>query len=347
MGKRKKKREASTDSERAEVVSVLVLDSDADYTVGRTLPPDLTFVVFKPESERRLRESPLVGWDEARMPIRAMLGLREVAEGHCPWFQTTPLLGAWSWFGGRPLSVAGAHEEWPLDHAGLPIPLVVQVDLANLSDDMGGDGVLDPVGLPPEGLLQVYCDPSGLADADPDPSAWLVRMVPREVEADAAGFEFLSPPDGHAVPGIGTAVQTNVMIFPSIPSPEVFVAESEEERARYHLVYDHIEEYPHLTNMGKRPDREVAWSPWDPEFERHERVCRINGFPAFPVTDDQQAVLDQRLPLQDGDEHVLLLEFNPDQSPRLSVLTDRAWQMWIRASDLAELRFDETWCLTQ
>lgn len=261
--------------------------------------------------------------------------------------------GSWTFFAGAPSRPVGTREPWPRrDPApgasrGMPLTHVLQVDLYGMRLDQG-EGTLAETGLPTSGLLQFFHDGETYGDEAADADAWTVRWVPRQ-EAEASGWEPTPRPDDMDPGAYGPAVAMAHEISPSIPTVHGNGVLPPDMEDRYVEVYEQLEEHPYYQNVGRRPKHSVLVTPWSTEHEPPPQPSRLLGFSGVPVNDDYDAVVREHLPLEPGDEHLLLADINPLQFGEEAngnwFHGGRHVEYWIRRSDLLGRRFDRAWAL--
>ena len=87
---------------------------------------------------------------------------------------------------------------------------------------------------------------------------------------------------------------------------------------------------------------------WEDDFESldgEESSLGGYGYPAF--TDDVAEVLTAKLPLEAGDEHVLVFDLAGARRLEDWFGDSGHLQAWMRASDLEQHNFDQTWCIVR
>jgi hypothetical protein len=241
-----------------------------------------------------------------------------------------------SWLGGPAVAPL---EQWPRRGDGTSLAHVASLHLGELSDvvqdhvrSAWGSGMParhDPAqSLPDTGVLEIFhdCETTGLDVGRVSHGAWLVRWVQRP------GQEVVEPPDD--VPPTSVTCQV-VIPFASftVPAASDTGVQASEARDRVHAVHDAL-----LGAWGSQP-HEGSGEARVPVSHAYGHSCRgLTGI---------RDVLDEALPPDVGDEHVLLVELVGEPHLREFFGDGRHLEVWIRRSDLAERRFDRVWCLTR
>ena len=287
------------------------------------------------------RADPAVRLDERQMPLRLgvlLTRLDPAMAGH-------PLGGtgfAWTFFGGRPSQPPGEVLPWPRRRDGSPLAHVMQVDL--YAQSLGeSEETMAPTGLPVWGLLQFFHDTETYGWDEADSDAWHVRWVPSQDEDRDQAWTAAPFPPGLTPDYQRDPVPVHGEIAPTIPivSP---VELTEEESDRYWKIYEYTNEHGYDQNLGRPAWDDNPLTPWDEGYEPRLDPSRLAGFSAVPEDEDYHPRLAQLLPVEPGDDHVLLADIHGLQ------LGERDWfhggrhvEFWMRSSDLRARRFDRAW----
>jgi hypothetical protein len=312
--------------------------------------PDPQLALFRPEE---FRAHPRVRLRGEHLPIRAGLSLPHASSRHVGELAADQRPPWNSWFGGHPLVPRVDPPAWPMARNGRPLVHVLQVDLRAERRNQRPD-VYDLTGLPSSGLLQLFHDLESYGrgeSGDGCTGHWAVRWIESPSD-DRDTLELQAPPRPYAggIRDFGP-VLLNAVVAPMVPTyldfpdgfPDGFSSGAEE---RYVRVLEWLESFPHHCNVLREDGGGDVPSPWDEGFEPAGTVSRLGGFSAIEASADHQRELESGLPLQPGDSHVLLVEVHAAEvgAPVTWFHGLRPLQVWIRASDLAALRFDAVWC---
>lgn len=269
-----------------------------------------------------------------------------------------------SWFAGSPAAVdlpeggspAPGVDLDPTRADGTALTHVLQLNLRAESHNQGQE-FLARVGLPSDGILNVFHDLETFgSEPDDDPSAW--RVTWRPVPDDEVP---LLPTDR---PSAEPAVPLNPQLMLTVESPLNHPELTDPEFERYERLLNLLEAAPYDSNpsfdpVGDLDDLDVdegePLSPWDEDFEPVEPLSRWGGFAAAERNEELSAVLHKRLPVEVGDEHLLLLDLNPQAVRRELGISQpssgmgdwfhtRHLEVWARASDTAARNFANVWC---
>lgn len=248
------------------------------------------------------------------------------------WAEGVPV----SWLGGPAIGLGA----WPRAQDGRPLAHVAAISLAD------AQGVVDAPGraswnsttgpwkpsaamalLPDHGVLEVFhaLTHAGDEPADREAGAWVVRWVPEVSGLDLC--EGGDPPTPAcqqvlAMPGFTLRSPDDVMAcFPEV-DPGRYL-DCHEQWQHGWMVQRFLRDEPHPFGVSH-----LAGHP------AHDRITAIQ-------------VLEQALPLSDGDEHVLVLDLESWTSLSGWFGDAGSLEVWMRASDLAGRRFDQAWCLVR
>jgi hypothetical protein len=237
--------------------------------------------------------------------------------------------GRVSWLGGpavRPLAT------WPRRPDRTALAHVAAVSLEDLDATVvEEERAAFPVcreGLPTSGYLEVFhdlVDTYGWEAADRDRGGWLVRWVPRPETGLA------DPPDDLATPD--NACQVGILMpgWSSRPAGDLLADRALNTAAA--RVQDEFQRAWTFQRTGSRDRTSVP-------------VTHLYGH-GQNASAPARRVLEDVLPLDDGDEHRLVLDV--ESWTHLSGWFGDAasLEVWMRDSDLAARRFDRAWCLTR
>ena len=261
-----------------------------------------------------------IAWSPVFTPQSFHAGRREVEQYWGPGATVT-------WLGGPAVPPL---EAWPRRADGAPLAHVMSVVLADLEWDEDARRAWPEHrgGLPEDGVLEVFHDLEtyGFGSGDRDVGAWLVRWV---AEPDTSGL--VDPPADLTTPS--DACQAG-MFLPGwstrSPMDVAYGADGRFEAAQL------------VTAEFQR-----AWA--------FQRAGHAHGGPEVPVTHvyghsqegtaEALRVLRSVLPVEDGDEHRLVLDIEGWTTLDGWFGDGGTLEVWMRASDLGQRRFDRAWCL--
>jgi len=231
-----------------------------------------------------------------------------------------------SWLGGPPLRVPGV--DAPVE------PFLLQVDLtawASAGLDTDDAHLLASAPLPTSGVLQLFHSTTGDSRTDPDiPGGGATVLHLRLEQVQSGAYVDLTAADYPAHRISATALPTFVI-----------AAEAAED------AIDAVMELQRRTDVlarGGTPTRDYVRAQRRNPFTAVEAPStHVLGAPFydFEVGPQEQETLDERLPLQDGDRHLLLFEVTAE------TVFDHVYgdlgrlQVWLRAADLAAAHFDD------
>lgn len=285
------------------------------------------------------RGHPLVGFTAEQLPIRPCLALVDL--GRVPdvpaQFSDDDYPPHLSWFAGLPADDGTG--DWPRNDAGDPLSHIAQVDLGSYTDDLGADDPTPAVlGLPEVGVLQLFHDQENHGNLDdPRTGSWCLRWV-------ESPTRLLDPPD--ALAGAAEASEMAVAMVASVPS---LLDHTGPGQDRYERVAEHLStvrrDDPNRFGLPIGEDWTLT-TAWEDDFESLDGdESSLGGFGYPALTDDVAEVLAAKLPLKDGDGHVLVLDLAGTRALEDWFGDSGHLQAWMRASDLEQHNFDQTWCI--
>lgn len=280
------------------------------------------------------------------MPIRVALGL-PVAE-YLIGSSSDPLSGGRSWFGGRPAVPETARDwEHPSRSDGRHLDHIVQVDLATEAGNQGGD-TLDAIGLPGDGVIQVFHDVETFGwEASDDHTAWRVVWHPTPPAADV---ELIIPAEDGGHSAATPTYPINAQAMATAPSPVGFETSDDAEWQRYENAVLSLEQSAYEMNMMASTPRGDQ-TPWDPDYTPPPPVSRMGGYGHAETNQELVDLLNDTLPLRaEQDGHYLLFDINPRAITDSDELINwfhggRHLEVWIRKSDLDARVFEHVWCV--
>lgn len=226
------------------------------------------------------------------------------------------LSGAWvSWFGGP---CAASTLPWPRDGHGSPLAHVATVHLAELAsaaDERSRPAWYSALrdGLPTDGLLEVFHDlRSDGFDDGASSSGWSVRWV-----ADGQPRGLVEPPAAQPDGVVCALAAASFTVPPRLDPPFTDVSD---------IVWTQL--------LG-------AWT--GPEARDDATgFSYAYGHSRFSYGAVAEQLAD-RLPLEEADEHRLVLSLEPPLDGWLP--PGVCLEIWMRESDVVAARFDAAWCL--
>ncbi|MGY1605667.1 MULTISPECIES: YwqG family protein [unclassified Geodermatophilus] len=239
--------------------------------------------------------------------------------------------GGWvSWLGGPALLPL---DEWPRRPDGRPLAHVTSLSLHDAWAAAEEEGKAawpgHREGLPTEGYLEVFhdlVDTYGWEPGDRDAGGWLVRWVPQPQRPG-----FAEPPADLDTPT--DACQAGMLLpgWSSRPSGD-FRADRGQNAAATLVA----EEFQRAWAYQRTRSRSAPPTP----------VTHVYGH-SQNSTAPALRILREALPVQDGDDHRLVLDI--ESWTHLSGWFGDAasLEVWMRDSDLAARRFDRAWCITR
>lgn len=243
--------------------------------------------------------------------------------------------GAWiSWLGGPAVDPGG----WPCNAEGRPLAHVATfhlggVDALHVESRRAWPQEQIQEGLPTEGVLQVFHDLQtyGYELEDSQARGWLVQWLPGP-EQDACRRPLVRPPEDVEVP---SEVCQPGLFMPGFTLPSSL--EHRDDQAHSFEQHDElVEELAGSWQVQRGLEPTPGWTIPFTHVYGHS-----SSGSAVPLDE----VLPEALPLEGEDEHRLVLEIE-------SWTTLNGWfgdasslEVWMRASDLAQRRFDHAWCM--
>jgi hypothetical protein len=227
---------------------------------------------------------------------------------------------------------AGPLESWPRRADGVPLALLLQVDLDTV-DDYGDLGIQERLGAVRGGVLQVFHDGESFG-ADPvDAGCWLVRHVPQPAEPVAMPDDLDADWARPAQPVRWAAFQTVTATGALTPEQADAVEKAhrrlaEAERQSAHGVTD-----PPDPRTSRRPTTRPGAAT---------RCC--SAHPRCPKRPGTRCST-RYCPVRRGDDRRLLVDI-PSVGPFDGCFGDGArLEIWVRRSDLAHGRLDRAWAV--
>lgn len=243
--------------------------------------------------------------------------------------------GAWiSWLGGPAVDPGG----WPCNAEGRPLAHVATfhlggVDALHVESRRAWPQEQIQEGLPTEGVLQVFHDLQtyGYELEDSQARGWLVQWLPGP-EQDASRRPLVRPPEDVEVP---SEVCQPGLFMPGFTLPSSL--EHRDDQA--HSFEQHDELVEELAGSWQVQRGLEPTPEWTIPF------THVYGHSSSGSAVPLDEVLPEALPLEGEDRHRLVLEIE-------SWTTLNGWfgdasslEVWMRASDLAQRRFDHAWCM--
>lgn len=324
---------------RAELLAVLDTARNErlkDWLRGRLLPDTDNAL----EDQDAFRAHPLVNFSTVELPVRPSLALLEVKENvkERRLFKDPEEPGRLSWLAGSPASSSAAG--WPADHSGVPLAHVAQVDLGGAADSLGGPtNVLDDLGLPKTGVLQLFHDLQtyGWEAEERQLHGWHVRWVqqpdrllkrPRKLDDRS----FRKPQRLEPIPAL------------SIPPADAFQAPQAVWK-RYERLTMHIEDRLRSPFILGEPVDDHRPTAWESNHHQEAPTSRMGGFGHHPLNEDPAPLLGEMLPLAASDDYFLLFDIAGVRHLEDWFGDSGHLQTWIRRSDLLNRQFDDVWCV--
>ena len=243
--------------------------------------------------------------------------------------------GGWiSWLGGP--AVDPGH--WPCNAGGRPLAHVATfhlggVDALHVESRRAWPQEQIQEVLPTEGVLQVFHDLQtyGYELEDGQARGWLVQWLP-DPEQDSSRPPLVRPPEDVEVP--------SEVCQPGLFMPGFTLPSSLEHRDDQAHSFEHHEVLVEELAGSWQVQRGLEPTPgWTIPF------THVYGHSSSGSAVPLDEVLPEALPLEGEDEHRLVLEIE-------SWTTLNGWfgdasslEVWMRASDLAQRRFDHAWCM--
>ncbi|EMY35640.1 hypothetical protein D477_003058 [Arthrobacter crystallopoietes BAB-32] len=239
-----------------------------------------------------------------------------------------------SWLGGP---AVGPLTQWPQRRDGKKLAHVASLHLGEVADviedqqrTVWGPGMPDrndpAQSLPDSGVLEVFhdCEASGY-EADDGPSgAWHVRWV--------------QTPDGGIVDAPDDAEPPTDVCQVVIPSASFSLRPPADNMdlpdAAFNRVLDAHDAVHDAWQSFYKAGREKVFMP----------LSHVYGHGWKGIT-EISGILNDVLPLQEGDEHVLLLDLEGWTHLEGWFGDAGHLEVWMRRSDLAARAFDKAWCL--
>lgn len=242
-------------------------------------------------------------------------------------------LGELSWLGGPALGPI----EWPRNRHGEPLAHIATILLSEAQALIESPDFIEPdwpepvPRLPETGYLEVFHHLGTFGNPEDDNTGgWLVRHVPFD--------EHTVPPlvDAPGDLGVPQEVCQPVLLAAGFSAPRAVDFVDAEE-----TVFDAVERVEEETN--------AAWTAW------RRGAQQVTG-PVFPVshlyghsdsgTECAHDILHEVRPLHDdSDSYVLVLSVESWTHFDGWFGDAGNFEVWMRASDLTERRFDQAWCM--
>ncbi|WP_299040317.1 DUF1963 domain-containing protein [uncultured Pseudokineococcus sp.] len=234
--------------------------------------------------------------------------------------------------GGPPLRVPG--RQTPAE------PFLLQVDLAMLTEEARWRSevadLLASVPLPAEGVLQLFHSTTGDSCTDPElpgGGASVLHLTAEQLRSGA----YVEP---EAADYPAHVVSASVL-------PTFAVIDDEDDDDLVGRLFDGVVELQRRSDIiarGGTPSPDYVRAARRDPFTAVEAPCtHLLGVPHHDcvLQPEDRQVLDERLPLQGEDRHVLLFEV-ASETVFDTVYGDLGrLQVWVRAEDLAAARFDD------